>query len=164
MIVDSLIEIPSGSKNKYEIDKKLNRIRLDRVLYSSVSYPAEYGYIIDTLADDGDALDILVLSSSATFPGCLVEARVLGYLDMIDKGQYDQKVISVNEHDPRFEDIRSLDDVPNHIKREIKEFFKTYKDLQDVEVKIGEFHGYEETVKLIEECRQNYIKNQKNIA
>lgn len=159
MIVESLIEIPSGSKNKYEIDKKRNRIRLDRVLYSSVAYPAEYGYIIDTLADDGDALDILILSSSPTFPGCIVEGRVLGYLDMIDKGKYDQKVIAVSANDPRYDDIKTLDDIPLHTRREIKEFFKTYKDLQDIKVEIGDFHNFEETIQLIEKCKENYKKN-----
>ncbi len=162
MIVEALIEIPYGTRNKYEIDKKNNRIKLDRVLYSSVTYPAEYGYIENTLAGDGDALDILVLSSSATFPGCIVDARVVGYLDMIDKGQNDQKVIAVCANDPRYNHIQTLEDIPLHTKKEIKEFFNTYKDLQNIEVKIGDFHNLEEAINLIEKCKQNYLKNLNN--
>ena len=159
MNVEALIEIPCGTRNKYEIDKEHNRIKLDRVLYSSVTYPAEYGYNENTLADDGDALDILVLSSSQTFPGCIVEARVLGYLDMIDKGEYDQKVISVCASDPRYDHIKTLDDIPVHVKKEIKEFFSTYKNLQDMKVVIKDFHNLDETITLINQCKENYLKN-----
>lgn len=159
MVVNALIEIPMGTKNKYEIDKKTGRIKLDRVLYSSVSYPAEYGFIENTLADDGDALDILILSSESTFPGCIVEARILGYLDIVDKGFGDQKVIAVTDKDPRYDHYQSLDDVHDHTKEEIKEFFRTYKHLQGIEVEIKEFHNLEDTIKLIEECENNYKNN-----
>lgn len=156
MTVDAIIEIPMGTKNKYEVDKKTKRIKLDRVLYSSVSYPGEYGYIENTLADDGDALDILIMASTPTFPGCVVNARILGYLDMIDKGFGDQKVIAVVNVDPRFDHIKTLDDLPQHYKEEIEEFFKTYKRLQNIEVETIGYHSFEETVKLIDECKKRF--------
>lgn len=156
MIVDGVIEIPMGTKNKYEIDKETGKIRLDRVLYSSVSYPAEYGFIENTLAGDGDALDILILSSEPTFPGCIVRGRVLGYLDILDNSRHDQKVVAVANDDPRYNHIQKLEDLPDHTKDEIREFFKTYKDLQGIKVAIGNFCSLEETIKLIEETKQNY--------
>ena len=158
MIVEATIEIPMGTKNKYEITKS-GKIKLERVLYSSVTYPAEYGYIDNTLAGDGDALDILVLASNPTFPGCVVDARVLGHLDIIDKGQEDSKVIAVVDKDPRFDHLSKIDDLPNHIKEEIKEFFKTYKVLQNIAVEIKDFHNLEKTKELIEKCKANYNNN-----
>ena len=159
-VTEAIIEIPMGTRNKYEIDKQRNRIKLDRVLYSQMTYPAEYGYIEHTLAEDNDPLDILVIASTKTFPGCIVDARVLGYLDMIDNDEKDQKVIAVMEHDPRFSHIQSLDDIQDHMKREIKHFFKTYKDLQqNKKVEVYDFYSKEDAVKLIDECLERY-KNQ----
>lgn len=112
-VVDALIEIPLGSRNKFEIDHVTGRIHLDRVLYSAMTYPAEYGMIEGTLALDGDPLDILVISSEPTFPGCRVPARVLGYLEMSDGGKPDNKLISVVDCDPRYADIHSLADLPS---------------------------------------------------
>lgn len=162
MLIDAIIEIPMGTKNKYEIDHETGRIRLNRVLFSSVEYPCEYGFIENTLSDDGDPLDILVLSSSKTFPGCIIESRVLGYLDIIDNGEGDQKVISVVNNDPRWNHIQKLEDLPEHTIMEIREFFKTYKHLQGIKVQIGELHGLEETKQLIQECYDNYKKNEHN--
>lgn len=162
MLIDAIIEIPMGTKNKYEIDHDTGRIRLNRVLFSSVEYPCEYGFIENTLSDDGDPLDILVLSSSKTFPGCIIESRVLGYLDIIDNGEGDQKVISVVNNDPRWNHIQKLEDLPEHTIMEIKEFFKTYKHLQGIKVQIGELHGLEETKQLIQECYDNFKKNEHN--
>ncbi|MCK5762002.1 MAG: inorganic diphosphatase, partial [Candidatus Izimaplasma sp.] len=119
-IYEAVIEIPMGTKNKYEIDKVKNRIKLDRVLYTPMTYPAEYGYIEETLALDGDPLDILVLATSKTFPGCIVDARIVGYLEMIDNGEPDSKVIAVMDHDPRFSHISELTDIQEHTLREIK--------------------------------------------
>ena len=162
MLIDAIIEIPMGTKNKYEIDHETGRIRLNRVLFSSVEYPCEYGFIENTLSDDGDPLDILVLSSSKTFPGCIIESRVLGYLDIIDNGEGDQKVISVVNNDPRWNHIQKLEDLPEHTIMEIREFFKTYKHLQGIKVEIGELHGLEETKQLIQECYENFKKNEHN--
>lgn len=162
MNIDAVIEIPMGSKNKYEIIKGTNQIRLDRVLYSSIQYPAEYGYIANTLADDGDALDILILSNSPTFPGCIVNARILGYLDLIDNGYKDEKVIAVPVNDPRFNEYINLDSVPKHTKEEIKEFFKTYKDLQGIKTEIGNYHNIEDTEQLIKKYQENYNNKMSN--
>ncbi|MFW6319855.1 MAG: inorganic diphosphatase [Bacillota bacterium] len=162
-VTEAIIEIPMGTRNKYEIDKQRNRIKLDRVLYSQMTYPAEYGYIEHTLAEDNDPLDILVIASTKTFPGCIVDARILGYLDMIDNDEKDQKVIAVMEHDPRFSHIQSLDDIQDHMKREIKHFFKTYKDLQqNKKVEVYDFHSQKEAIQLIDECLERY-KNQEEV-
>lgn len=157
-IVDALIEIPLGSKNKYEIDEKSGRIHLDRVLYAAMSYPAEYGIIENTLAPDGDPLDILVIASERTFPGCMVPARVLGYLSTRDNGKEDYKLISVVDCDPRYDHIRHLSDVSEFVLKEIRNFFQNYKVLQDIVVEVGEYHGLEETLKVIEESRERYYQ------
>ena len=153
-VVDALIEIPLGSKNKYELDKATGRIRLDRVLYAAMIYPAEYGIIENTLAPDGDALDILVICSDPTFPGCTVPARVLGYLDMEDGGKLDYKLISVVDCDPRYADIRNLSDLSPFVLKEIANFFANYKVLQNIQVKVGEYHPREEAVQVIARCRK----------
>jgi len=159
MEVEAIIEIPMGTQNKYEVDHISHKIKLDRVLSSSVSYPCEYGFIESTLAGDGDPLDILVLTTFPTFPGCIIKSRVLGYLEIIDNGFNDEKVISVNATDPRFDHIQQLSDLPDHTIEEIKEFFKTYKHLQGIEVDIGNLHTVEETQKLIDECKKRFIEN-----
>ena len=152
-VVEALIEIPLGSKNKYELDKDTGRIRLDRVLYAAMIYPAEYGIIENTLAPDGDALDILVICSEPTFPGCTVPARVLGYLDMVDDGKLDYKLISVVDCDPRYDDIQTLDDLSPFVMKEISNFFANYKVLQNIAVQVGEYHSREEAVRIIDQCR-----------
>ncbi len=155
-VVDALIEIPLGSKNKYELDKATGRIRLDRVLYAAMIYPAEYGIIENTLAPDGDPLDILVICSDPTFPGCTVPARVLGYLDMEDDGKLDYKLISVVDCDPRYDDVTQLEHLSPFVLKEIANFFGNYKVLQGVTVKVGQYHNKEEAVQIIKECREAY--------
>lgn len=155
-VVNAFIEIPLGSKNKYELDEATGRIRLDRVLYAAMSYPAEYGIIENTLAPDGDPLDILVIASERTFPGCIVPARVLGYLATKDNGKEDYKLISVVDCDPRYDHIRHLDDISDFVLKEIRNFFQNYKVLQNVVVEVGEYHGLEETLAVIHESRQRY--------
>lgn len=155
-VIDALIEIPLGSKNKYELDKKTGRIKLDRVLYAAMIYPAEYGVIEETLAPDGDALDILVICSDPTFPGCTVPARVLGYLEMIDNGKLDYKLISVVDCDPRYDDVQKLEDLSPFVLREIANFFSNYKVLQGITVQVGEFHGKEDALRIIDQCRTAY--------
>lgn len=156
---NAIIEIPLKTKNKFEIDEKTGKIKLDRVLYSAMNYPAEYGYIEETLSKDGDPLDILVISSEATFPGCIVPARVIGYLYIIDNGYEDYKVISVVDVDPRYNDINSLDDLSEFTLQEIKNFFENYKTLQNIKVEVKDYHSKEETIKLIEECKLRYKEN-----
>jgi len=149
MIVEATIEIPKNTRNKYEIDKKTGKIKLDRVLYSSLFYPGEYGFINNTLANDGDPLDILVLADNPTFPGCIVDARVIGYLDVIDNGDGDQKVIAVLDKDPRSSQINEINDLHEHQLIEIKDFFQNYKNLQNVKVIAKDFHTRLEAEELI---------------
>lgn len=160
-VVDAIIEIPMGTKNKYEVNKETGRITLDRVLYSALTYPGEYGFIENTLSQDTDPLDILVLSSYPTFPGCVVQARVLGYLTVIDRGMHDEKVIAVVDKDPRMDSFNVFSDLTEHQKAEIKDFFQNYKKLQNVDVEIGEFHNEEEAIQLIKECKERYENNTK---
>ena len=129
-VVNAIIEIPRGGSNKYEYDSSLGVFRLDRVLYSAVHYPAAYGFIPSTLADDGDAADILILTTAPTFTGALIEARPVGMLRMRDEAGDDEKVLSVPVVDPRFDQVRELADVPPHLLREIEHFFHVYKDLE----------------------------------
>lgn len=155
-IVEAIIEIPMGTKNKYEVNKETGRIKLDRVLYSALTYPGEYGFIENTLSPDKDPLDILVLSSYKTFPGCVVDARVIGYLTLIDNGEHDEKIIAVVDKDPRFENINSLEDLTDHQKAEIKDFFQNYKTLQKIEVIVKDFHTKEKALQLIEKYKKAY--------
>lgn len=157
-IVDALIEIPLGSRNKYELDKASGRIRLDRVLYAAMIYPAEYGIIENTLAPDGDPLDILVICSDPTFPGCIVPARVLGYLDMEDDGKLDYKLISVVDCDPRYDGVTELEHLSPFVLKEIENFFSNYKVLQGVTVKVGHYHSKKEAEQIIEQCRKAYTE------
>lgn len=159
-VVHALIEIPLGSKNKYELDKKTGRILLDRVLYAAMIYPAEYGIIENTLAPDGDPLDILVICSDPTFPGCVVPARVLGCLSMTDNGKLDYKLISVVDCDPRYEGIHELEDLSPFVLKEISNFFANYKVLQNVEVKVGEYSGKADAIRIIEDCRNAYRESE----
>ncbi len=154
--VMAFIEIPRGSRNKYEYDERTGRFVLDRVLYSSVHYPTDYGFIIETLAEDGDPLDVLVLVQEPTFPGCLIEARVLGGLDMHDEKGSDFKVLAVPVGDPRYEHVHTLDDLAQHWLREIETFFDTYKLLEPKQTEILGWHDLTETRQTIGTCRQRY--------
>ncbi len=156
-IVNALIEIPLNTRNKYEVDPATGRIHLDRVLYSAMSYPTEYGIIENTLAPDGDPLDILVICTDPTFPGCIVPARVLGYLPMTDDGKADYKLISVVDCDPRYENVRELSDIPKFLLDEIVNFFQNYKVLQGIQVTTGEYRPKEEALAIIEECMQRFL-------
>ena len=155
-VVNAVIEIPYRSRNKYEIDKASGRMRLDRVLYSAMGYPAEYGYIENTLSPDGDALDILVLATESSYPGCVVPARIIGYLTMIDKGLLDYKVIAVTDCDPRYDGVNKLDDVADFTLKEIKNFFENYKILEGLDVKVEGYHGKTEALKILKECQKMY--------
>ncbi|WP_408006565.1 inorganic diphosphatase [Pseudalkalibacillus sp. A8] len=155
-IVDAFIEIPTGSQNKYEYDKEKGVFKLDRVLFSPMFYPAEYGYLENTLALDGDPLDILVLVTNPTFPGCVIESRVIGFLNMIDSGEEDAKLLAVPVEDPRFDHVQSLEDVSEHTLKEISHFFERYKDLQGKKTEIGSWEGPEKAAQLVEECLKRY--------
>lgn len=151
-IVEAFIEIPTGSQNKYEFDPELGKFKLDRVLYSPMHYPTEYGYLENTLALDGDPLDILVYTTYPTFPGCVIDARVIGVLNMSDDKGRDEKLLAVPVHDPRFEHVKDLSDMPEHVLKEIAHFFRVYKDLENKETIIEGWEGPEEAAKLIDEC------------
>jgi len=129
--VSAIIEIPKGSRNKYEYDFTLNRIRLDRVIPSSTFYPTDYGYIENTLSTDGDHLDILVFITQPTFPGCLVKARPIGVGKMVDDQGADPKIIAVCANDPHFQNTSSLEDLGDSYLNEIQHFFETYKVLEN---------------------------------
>jgi inorganic pyrophosphatase len=139
-VIEVVIEIPKGSRNKYEYDKKRGVIRLDRRLLSATTYPADYGFIPDTLADDGDALDALVLIDDPTFPGCWVRARPLGIFWMEDEHGDDAKIVCVVADDPFWDSVNEIDDLPEPLLEEIKHFFDVYKTL---ERKKTATHGYE---------------------
>lgn len=155
-VVNALIEIPLNSRNKYEVDHQTGRIRLDRVLYSAMIYPTEYGILENTLAPDGDPLDILVVCKDPTFPGCVVPARVLGYLAMTDGGKQDFKLISVVDCDPRYDNVQELSDLPAFELEEIRNFFQNYKVLQGVEVVVGDYFGKQEAMQVIADCKRRY--------
>jgi inorganic pyrophosphatase len=130
MDVDVVVEIPKGSRNKYEYDHTLNRIRLDRMLFSSTGYPADYGFVEHTMAEDDEPIDALVLLDDPTFPGCQVNARVVGVFWMRDNEGPDAKLLCVPADDPRQSHIQNLDDVPEHLRNEIGHFFDIYKALE----------------------------------
>jgi inorganic pyrophosphatase len=130
MEVEVVVEIPQGSRNKYEMDHATGRIRLDRMLFTSTQYPLDYGFIPDTLAEDGDPLDALVMLEEPTFPGCLVLARPVGVFWMLDEHGPDAKILTVPARDPRYHGVRDLADVPPHLSAEIGHFFDIYKELE----------------------------------
>ena len=151
-LINVLIEIPAGSKNKYEFDKDLQAFALDRVLYSSVQYPYDYGFVPNTLADDGDPLDGMVLMDQPTFPGCVIAARPIGMLEMIDGGDRDEKILCVPDKDPRYAHVKSLEDIAEHRLAEIAEFFKTYKNLEKKVTEILGWKNVDQVMPLVEQC------------
>ena len=133
-VANMIVEIPKGRRTKFEVDKATGLIKMDRYLYSSTMYPGDYGFIPQTLAEDGDPLDILVMVNEPTFSGCLIEARIVGIFKMRDKGAADYKVLAVPHKDPLFANLKQLEDVPAHFLREVEHFFSTYKHLEGVTV------------------------------
>jgi inorganic pyrophosphatase len=130
--LNAVVEIPRGSRNKYELDKETGLFRFDRLLYSAVHYPGDYGFIPRSLADDGDPLDVLIMTTEPTFTGCLIAVRPLGVFEMRDEHGLDEKLLSVPLHDPLFTEYHSLDDVASHYLREVEHFFEIYKELEGV--------------------------------
>jgi inorganic pyrophosphatase len=156
--VRAIIEIPKNSVNKYEYDGELEIFRLDRALYSPMHYPGDYGFIPGTLADDGDPLDILVLVDEPSFTGCLMEARPVGVLRMIDGVEHDEKILAIPIRNPRFENIHTMDQVFPHIRREIEHFFSIYKELQGAQMKMDGWGGPQEARKVITDSRTAYLE------
>ena len=153
-LINVLIEITAGSKNKYEYDKDLQAFTLDRVLYSSVQYPYDYGFVPNTLADDGDPLDGMVLMDQPTFAGCIITARPIGMLEMIDGGDRDEKILCVPHSDPRYASVASLKDVAPHRLDEIAEFFRTYKNLENKKTEILGWEDVDKVMPLVKKCIQ----------
>jgi len=136
-----IVEIPKFSKNKYEIDKDTGLIALDRVMHTAQDYPFDYGFVPQTLFDDGDALDVVLLTTHPLAPGILLQARPVAIMEMIDDGERDDKVVAVPIEDPRFEAIQDLADLSPHFTKEMSHFFETYKKIQNKEVSVGKWHG-----------------------
>jgi len=151
-----IIEIPKGSKNKYEIDKKTGLIALDRALHTAQDYPFDYGFVPQTLWDDGDALDVVLFATYPLFPGILVRARPVALMHMTDSGEADEKIIAVPTEDPRFDDIKDLGDLNKHTVKEIEHFFITYKKLQNKEVSISGWEGRDAVPKAFEHAQKLY--------
>ncbi|MCL5730138.1 MAG: inorganic diphosphatase [Candidatus Pacearchaeota archaeon] len=155
-IINAVIEIPKDSKIKYELDKKTGLLKMDRFLYSAVHYPGDYGFIPQTLWDDNDPLDIMILTGHPIYPMTLVKVRVIGVLRMIDSEEKDDKIIAVYDDDPRYKEIRDVSDVAAHTLAELKHFFETYKQLQGKQCKVLEILGKENAFKDIERANEMY--------
>lgn len=159
-IFNAVIEIPKNSQNKYEIDKKTGMVSLDRVIYSPMHYPADYGFIPETKAEDGDQTDVLVLGSDPLFPGCVVRVRPIGLLNMIDSGEQDNKILGVQADNPRFDNIKDISDIEKfhtHHLKEIAHFFQTYKELQGKIAVISGWENAESAKKEIAKARKMYL-------
>ncbi len=154
--ISVVVEIPKGSRNKYEYDKERKVIKFDRMLFSAVHYPSDYGYIPDTLARDGDPLDALVLVWEPTFPGCVIEAKPIGLFKMRDEKGPDEKILCVPVADPLWNHLRELSDVPPHLLKEIEHFFKVYKDLEEKKTGVEGWQNRLSALKVIEESRNRY--------
>jgi len=155
-LVNAVIEIPLASVNKYEYDKKLHVFHLDRTLYSPVHYPGDYGFIPSTLADDGDALDVLVLVPAPSFAGCLIEVRPIGVLEMLDQGVRDEKVLAVPQNDPVYRDVKNYSEIYPHVLKEIQHFFSIYKDLEKKRTQMIGWHDVDVARGLIRKANNHF--------
>ncbi len=150
------VEIPKGSRNKYEYDEELQAIKLDRFLFSSMVYPTDYGFIPDTLGQDGDPLDVMVCVSEATFPGCLIDVKPIALFRMEDDAGIDDKVLSVPLSDPGWSGMEKLEDLSDQLREEITHFFSVYKDLEQKKVTVDGWYSREDALKEIEASRQRF--------
>lgn len=155
-IIHVIIEIPKGSRNKYEFDRERKVFKLDRMLFSSMHYPSDYGFIPETLAEDGDALDAMVLLGEPTFSGCLIEAKPIGLFRMVDEKGIDHKILCVPIHDPQWNHINSLAEVPPHLLIEIEHFFDVYKELEKKKTQVVGWEDVESARKVIREATKRY--------
>lgn len=155
-ILNAYVEIAGGSRNKFEVDKATGVLRFDRLLFSAVHYPGDYGFIPRTLAEDGDALDVLILITVPTFPGCLIEVRPIGMFQMRDEKGTDHKVLAVPLSDPFMDEYHELDDVPPHTLREIDHFFAVYKELEGKETVTNGWRGREEAIAAVQDSVRRY--------
>ena len=158
-----VIEIPRGSKVKYELDKPSGMLRVDRILYSSVIYPSNYGFVPRTFCDDGDPLDVLVLGNEPVVPLTIMEARAIGVMHMLDGGKKDDKLIAVHVRDPAFADYTEISELPRHVLREISRFFEDYKALENKVVEVEQFNGRDVANKILREAIQMYRTEEQRI-
>ena len=156
--VTAVIEIPSGSRNKYELDKVSGMLKLDRVLFSAVHYPGDYGFIPRTLHEDNDPLDVLVLVKEQTFPGCQIDVRPIGVLKMLDRGEPDDKILAVPAKDPNSNEFFDIADIQQHYLKEVEHFFQIYKDLEGKRVEILGWEKSDVAMKVITESIERYNK------
>jgi inorganic pyrophosphatase len=157
--IDIIVEIPKGSRNKYEFDKDKKVIKLDRMLFSAVHYPSDYGFIPETLGEDGDPLDALVLVTEHTFPGCLIESKPIGLFKMWDEKGPDEKIICVPIGDPYWNHMEKLEDLPPHLLKEIEHFFSIYKDLEEKKIGIEGWADRDQAIKVIEKAKERFRQN-----
>ena len=155
-VVNGIIEIPQNTRAKYELDKDSGLLLMDRVIYSSMYYPANYGFIPQTYCDDKDPLDIVVLSQITIVPLCIVSAKVIGVMQMLDAGEMDDKIIAVAENDMSVNHINDVSELPPHFKRELKNFFEDYKKLENKTVQVEEFQDAETAKKIVEKAIEDY--------
>ncbi len=155
-VVNAIIEIPQNTRAKYELDKETGLLKMDRVLYSSHYYPANYGFIPQTYCDDHDPLDIVVLSQIAVVPMCLVSAQVIGVMRMLDGGELDDKIIAVASEDMSVDHINDVSELPVHFKRELKNFFEDYKKLENKTVKVEEFQDASVAKEIVQKSMADY--------
>jgi len=156
-IVRMIVEIPKNSGNKYEYDGKLGVFRLDRALYSPMHYPGDYGFIPGTRADDGDPLDVLALVEEPSFPGCLIEVRPVGILNMVDNDLADHKIVAVPNRNPRYDEVHTMDQIFPHVRREIEHFFAIYKELEGKKTKMLGWGRPMESREVIVKSRKSYL-------
>ncbi len=155
----AVVEIPRGSRNKYEMDEETGEIFLDRMLFTATRYPADYGFIAETAAEDGDPLDVLVLVQEPTFPGCRIRVRPLGVFLMEDTGQPDHKVIAVPSGDPRWAAVSDVEDLDIHLRRELEHFFQVYKELEDKKTAALGWTGADDARAIITRAQEAYGKD-----
>lgn len=159
LTVDVFIEITKGSRNKYEYDPVRKVIRFDRMLFSAVHYPSDYGFIVDTLAADGDPLDAMVLVWEPTFPGCLIQAKPIGLFKMWDEKGSDEKILCVPTADPMWNELESLDAVPQHLLKEIENFFSIYKELEKKKTGVDGWADRDAAIRVINEARERFVSS-----
>ena len=159
--VNAIIEIPKGSRAKYEIDKDSGLIKLDRVIFASMYYPLNYGFIPQTLGEDHDPLDIVVITQVTVVPLCIIPSKVIGVMQMIDRGEADDKIIAVAEQDPSVSHLEDVKDLPDHLRAELKHFFENYKTLENKKVVVDEFLSKSQAQEIIKESITRYNKTYK---
>lgn len=157
MTFDAIIEIPRGSRNKYEMDHETGRIRFDRVLYSPMFYPADYGFVENTLGLDGDPIDVLVFLTEPTVPGCVIEVKTIGVLKMSDDKGQDEKLICVPVADPTWNQLENITDMNPHTLKEVEHFFRVYKDLENKSTTIEGYGDKAEAEQLLQDARERFV-------